>query len=202
MGPERQLSDIEDESTDDLNDQDYANHSDASSDFPLPSKRMRRTENPPSTAYHDLEKDSSDVPNQDVLTNPSTTAPQSEEIPIRGFLTLKTFESQVIYCFSLAQDLSPYAGGTYISKSGDRGDSEQIPRQEQTISSRPVRHSEYSPEDDKLLRHLKEDESLSWDEIAKQFPGRSKGTLQVRYCTKLKRRPGTTQKAKKRRRLD
>ncbi|KFY28252.1 hypothetical protein V491_00550 [Pseudogymnoascus sp. VKM F-3775] len=49
------------------------------------------------------------------------------------------------------------------------------------IVSRP-----YSAADDDLLIRLKEDDKLPWDEIAKSFPGRTKGTLQVRYSTKLK----------------
>lgn len=33
---------------------------------------------------------------------------------------------------------------------------------------------------------LKEKKNLTWKQIADFFPGRSSGTLQVRYCTKLK----------------
>jgi hypothetical protein len=44
----------------------------------------------------------------------------------------------------------------------------------------------FSPEDDQLLVDLKENKSLTWKQIAEFFPGRSSGTLQVRYCTKLK----------------
>jgi hypothetical protein len=44
----------------------------------------------------------------------------------------------------------------------------------------------FTPEDDRLLVDLKENKSLSWKQIAEFFPGRSSGTLQVRYCTKLK----------------
>ncbi|KAI9148642.1 hypothetical protein HJFPF1_10683 [Paramyrothecium foliicola] len=49
----------------------------------------------------------------------------------------------------------------------------------------------YSPEEDSLLIALK-DQGLSWKDIhvehGKQFPKRAKGSLQVRYCTKLKHR--------------
>jgi hypothetical protein len=49
----------------------------------------------------------------------------------------------------------------------------------------------YSPEEDSLLIALK-DQGLSWKDIheehRKQFPERAKGSLQVRYCTKLKHR--------------
>lgn len=44
----------------------------------------------------------------------------------------------------------------------------------------------FTPEDDQLLVDLKENKSLTWGQLAEFFPGRSSGTLQVRYCTKLK----------------
>jgi hypothetical protein len=40
--------------------------------------------------------------------------------------------------------------------------------------------------DDTLLLELKETKGLMWKQIKSFFPGRSSGTLQVRYCTKLK----------------
>lgn len=44
----------------------------------------------------------------------------------------------------------------------------------------------FTPEDDQKLVDLKENKALTWKQIADFFPGRSSGTLQVRYCTKLK----------------
>jgi hypothetical protein len=44
--------------------------------------------------------------------------------------------------------------------------------------------------DDVLLVELKETKNLTWKQIADFFPGRSSGTLQVRYCTKLKAKMG------------
>ncbi|KAK3676603.1 hypothetical protein LTR78_003377 [Recurvomyces mirabilis] len=44
----------------------------------------------------------------------------------------------------------------------------------------------FTAEDDALLVDLKETKNLTWKQIADFFPGRSSGTLQVRYCTKLK----------------
>ncbi|KAJ4292114.1 hypothetical protein N0V88_005741 [Collariella sp. IMI 366227] len=44
----------------------------------------------------------------------------------------------------------------------------------------------FTPEDDQLLVDLKENRNLTWKQIADFFPGRTSGTLQVRYCTKLK----------------
>ncbi|KAG4423697.1 hypothetical protein IFR04_003122 [Cadophora malorum] len=64
----------------------------------------------------------------------------------------------------------------------------RLPVQERDLS-RPVRNTRFSSEDDKLLLQLKE-KGLSWDEISDHFPGRSKGTLQVHYSTKLKDNKG------------
>lgn len=46
--------------------------------------------------------------------------------------------------------------------------------------------SKFTPENDALLVHLKEKKDLTWKQIADFFPGRTSGTLQVRYCTKLR----------------
>ena len=44
----------------------------------------------------------------------------------------------------------------------------------------------FTAEEDALLVELKETKNLTWKQIADFFPGRTSGTLQVRYCTKLK----------------
>ncbi|KAK6434625.1 hypothetical protein LTR95_009191 [Oleoguttula sp. CCFEE 5521] len=44
----------------------------------------------------------------------------------------------------------------------------------------------YTAEDDALLVELKKTKNFAWKQISNLFPGRSSGTLQVRYCTKLK----------------
>ncbi|CAL5870137.1 uncharacterized protein PFLUO_LOCUS4372 [Penicillium psychrofluorescens] len=44
----------------------------------------------------------------------------------------------------------------------------------------------FTREEDLLLVELKEIKNLTWKQIADFFPGRTSGTLQVRYCTKLK----------------
>lgn len=53
----------------------------------------------------------------------------------------------------------------------------------------------FTLEDDALLVDLKENKSLTWKQIADFFPGRTAGTLQVRYCTKFK--AGTVQRTEK-----
>lgn len=44
----------------------------------------------------------------------------------------------------------------------------------------------FTPEEDDLLRDLKENKNLGWKDIGAFFPHRTAETLQVRYCTKLK----------------
>ncbi|KAK5681369.1 hypothetical protein LTR17_027475 [Elasticomyces elasticus] len=44
----------------------------------------------------------------------------------------------------------------------------------------------FTIEDDALLVELKKTKNLTWKQISNFSPGRSSGTLQVRYCTKLK----------------
>jgi hypothetical protein len=46
----------------------------------------------------------------------------------------------------------------------------------------------FSFEEDDLLRQLKERDHLPWNRISAHFPGRTKGSLQVRYSTRLKDR--------------
>ena len=46
----------------------------------------------------------------------------------------------------------------------------------------------YSLEEDALLAKLKEVDKLSWDEMVAHFNGRTKGSLQVRYSSKVSRR--------------
>lgn len=55
-------------------------------------------------------------------------------------------------------------------------------------SGQGTKGTEFSADEDELLISLKENDGLSWSEIAKHFPGRTKGSLQVRYSTKLKTR--------------
>ncbi|KAH9205178.1 hypothetical protein DL95DRAFT_318109 [Leptodontidium sp. 2 PMI_412] len=74
--------------------------------------------------------------------------------------------------------LSPPAGFT-PSVIGHPGAPRPTPRPRKS-------KSKFTPEDDQKLVDLKENKNLTWKQIAEFFPGRSQGTLQVRYCTKLK----------------
>lgn len=55
------------------------------------------------------------------------------------------------------------------------------------VRRRGGKHSVFTSEDDELLIDLKEKQCLRSKDIAKEFPGKSANTLQVRYCTRLGR---------------
>lgn len=51
---------------------------------------------------------------------------------------------------------------------------------------------QYSKEEDDLLKYLREVRKVSWEDMIDHFAGRTRGSLQVRYSTKLKNRSSTT----------
>ncbi len=196
--------------SDDSNDEDYSEMSDAAPSKtrgrPRSRKRVRRAKD---TEHNDMVSTSTPSLNfscQAVTASPSDGVQESEEIPVHGYLTLKTIESKVVYCLTFSQDLLPGPRRTSqrqgtaksVSSISDRRDSEWSPLQERATNI-PARNSRFPPEDDELLLQLK-GEGLSWDMISHRFPGRSKGTLQVHYSTKLKPRSETSKNTKKRRR--
>jgi hypothetical protein len=157
-------------------------------------KRVRPAKD---TEHNEVETPSThplNISYQAIAATSSGSIQESEEIPIHGYLKLKTIESKVVYCLTFSQELLPKPSGTSqrqdiarsVSNSSDRRDSERSPVQEWAMS-RPVRNSRFSSEDDELLLQLK-GEGLSWDKISERFPKRSKGSLQVHYSTKLKPR--------------
>ena len=78
-----------------------------------------------------------------------------------------------------AHDTSPTTSGGPPSVVGQLGMPDPAPRPRGP-------KLKFTPEEDALLVELKEEKNLTWKQIADFFPGRTSGTLQVRYCTKLK----------------
>lgn len=200
---------VDDGVSDDSNDEDYDDMSDAAaSETRRPPRSRKRAKRVKDMEHNDVETPSThslNVSHQATTATSSISMQESEEIPIHGYLTLKTIESRVVYCLTFSQDLLPgprrtsqRQGIAKMSVSSDRRDSERSPLQEQAMN-KPVKNLRFSPEEDELLRQLKGD-GLPWDEISDRFPGRSKGTLQVRYSTKLKPRPEKSKNTKRRRR--
>ncbi|KAJ5559583.1 hypothetical protein N7513_001982 [Penicillium frequentans] len=122
-----------------------------------------------------------------------TSLQDTETIAVRGFLTRQILLSRVVYSFTFEEQREQ-------SESKDRAkvptDSDKGIRKESSKKSKTQKPKAYNAttgtrllrEDDRLLIELKEKGDLSWNQIAEHFPGRSKGALQVRYCTRLKNR--------------
>jgi WD40 repeat protein len=68
-----------------------------------------------------------------------------------------------------------------------------VPQQTRPTNNSGSNHGiPYTKEEDDLLKYLREERNVSWDEMIDHFSGRTRGSLQVRYSTKLKNRDSTT----------
>ena len=116
-----------------------------------------------------------------------------ETIPIRGFLTRQVLLSRVIYSVTFKEraeysytQRSGRATSYYENKIGSQHSKQ--PPQKGSRAGKSTGPTRVLSKDDQLLIELKEERSLPWKRIAEYFPGRSEGSLQVRYCTRLKGR--------------
>ncbi|CAG8902812.1 unnamed protein product [Penicillium egyptiacum] len=114
-----------------------------------------------------------------------------ETIPVQGFLTRQILFSRVIYSVTVEEQAehscsqrSGRATSHYENKSGSQHSKQ--PPQKGSRAGKTTGPTRFLPKDDQLLIELKEERSLPWKRIAEYFPGRSEGSLQVRYCTRLK----------------
>lgn len=179
---------IDDGSAND-SDKDYADMSDAAGSKrrgrPYSRKRVRWTKD----RENDVKRSPThplDVSCQAAAAASSSSTQESEEMPIHGYLTLKTVASKVVYCLTFSQLLPrPQHQGQRQDSTPDLEKSQSItpdsgaPLQRQTVR-RP-----WTREEDTKLGMMKK-KGYSWEEIHAALPHRSKGTLQVRYSTKVK----------------
>ncbi|KAI7969360.1 hypothetical protein EIK77_000913 [Talaromyces pinophilus] len=168
--------------SDDENDADYPDHSDTenASESLHPCKRRRRGPGDASAASRVLKHLSSETPPAKQPESPQEDSnPESESIPIQGFLQLRTKGTEVIYSLEFSQ--------THFSSFFS--DKQMKFPQTHPRTAYPTTKTPYSPEEDELIIDLKA-QKLSWDEIedqfAERFPHRKKSSLQVHYCNKLK----------------
>lgn len=104
---------------------------------------------------------------------------ESKPIPIQGTLTLQACGQDVFYCVNFSQLPAT-----------------QLPWTLTPIGNQSLKRARFSLKEDNQLVTLKKTKNLTWDDIAQHFPGRSKGSLQVRH-SKLKgvrQRPRREQK--------
>jgi hypothetical protein len=118
----------------------------------------------------------------------------SEEIPVCGSLKLKEVDGKMVYYLTFSQSLLPHC---LKRKQNDAGRSLRSTSHERAASSlaqppgQGVRRKyRFKEEDDNKIIRMRE-EGKSWDEIAKEVPGSTKGSIQVRFSTKLKDRKVT-----------
>jgi hypothetical protein len=199
-------SDRDSESSDDSDDGEYIE------ECPRLAKRSKRVRFSDTMRHAPYESQETPISPADTFDNESqgiaevtSDMYESEEIQIRGVLRLKTVGPKILYNLTFYQEPSPRpvdveerqddATGTIRTGHSVRSAS---PRMAGRCRASRGRYS-FSEKDDQRLKRLKE-EGLPWDKIAEQFPGSTKGSLQVRYSTKLKDRLENTNKSKKRRR--
>jgi hypothetical protein len=127
----------------------------------------------------------------------SNTGAAYQEWPMRGFFKLITIGNEVRYGmeFSLedAQQLCAAAFPLHTSSAGSNASlsaqpfsvCNQADNASGATQSRNKRPRFTADEDAKLV-DLKEGRGWSWEDIQREFPGRSTGSLQVRYSTRLK----------------
>ncbi|EED12006.1 hypothetical protein TSTA_000780 [Talaromyces stipitatus ATCC 10500] len=164
---------------------------DESSEYSRPAKRLKRghiLDTISSTSQETVPRLSPESPLTRQPETPQQEAnPESESIPVQGFLKLRYIGSEVVYCLELSQShvSSLFAGG---QTKGTR------PSRQEGFST--FRSRKFSPEEDAFIVELKS-KNYSWgmieDRFAQQFPYRSKVSLQVHYCTKLKKLKEKTQ---------
>jgi hypothetical protein len=146
--------------------------------------------------------DTLDNESQGTAESRSDMAYVAEEIPVSGVLTLKEVDGKMQYCPTFSQDLLPCFLGreqndTSCALTSARSVRSVLPSVQGRGRASRGRYK-FEDEDDLLLKQLKE-EGKSWNEIAKRFPGTTKGSLQVRYSTKLKDRLEPPKHRKRRR---
>ena len=186
--------------SDDPNDCDYTDENDSGvgdiSALPRPAKKQRRAaamKVQPTRVRHRSPHSVSSPPAQseEVFANPppAPSLQDIETIPVRGFLTRQTFLSSVVYSCTFEEDRQPSCPHGPAKPPAYSENLDQIGRTKQLSSKKPTAHAtRFLPDEDELLVDLKERRCLPWSRIAKHFPGRTKGSLQVRYSTRLKNR--------------
>jgi hypothetical protein len=203
-GVECAASDRCSESSDDSNDEEYVEE----------PRRLRKRKR---VRFSKTVKYAPDGPKEtlmspaDTLDNESQgglsdVAYASEEIPVSGLLTLKVVDGRMQYNLTFSQDLLLRFLG---QKQSERSNASRSTCSNGSTSSLVERRGvgrrgryRFKKEDDDKIIQMRE-KGKSWDEIAEEISGSTKGSIQVHYSTKLKDRiMGTPKRVSKRRRVE
>ncbi|KAJ5330582.1 hypothetical protein N7476_000365 [Penicillium atrosanguineum] len=200
--PSNIASDHSSDDSDDPDDRDYVESrtkSQRRKPFSRPAKQARRsvTRVAPARAISNesLPLSNADAGDSEISEEQEfpTSLRDTETIAVSGFLTRQIFLSRVVYSFTF-QEQREQSCSNERTKGPRANDKEVHEESSKKSKARKPKANNASTgarvlsEDDLLLIKLKEKGDLSWNQIAQHFPGRSKGALQVRYCTRLKNR--------------
>lgn len=128
-----------------------------------------------------------------ILRDQFSSVPAEERLQFLSWL----FEGALSRCLpgpSRSDDASALKGteregGITTSSAKQSSKGTKVVTGKPTCSSR--KRLDYSAEENRLLVQLREEESLPWSEVSKRFdqrfPGRSQGSIQVHWSTKLKK---------------
>ena len=113
----------------------------------------------------------------------SDCSPQNQNILGRAILTVQSDRSKPAYLFTFMPEPGQLLSSRDPHPHYKEHDQLKSVGPPVNISGKPQL---YSSEDNALLVRLKEQEGMSWSEIAQNFPGRNVSSLQVHYSTKLR----------------
>ena len=195
-------SDHSSDDSDDPDDRDYVESrtkSQRRKPFSRPTKQARRSRTPvaPARAIYNesLPLSTTDAGGSEISEAQEfpTSLRDTETIAVSGFLTRQIFLSRVVYSFTFEEQREQSCSNEWTK--GPRASDKEVHEESSKKSKarKPKANNastgaQVLSEDDRRLIELKEKRDMSWNQIAQHFPGRSKGALQVRYCTRLKNR--------------
>ncbi|KAK4889885.1 hypothetical protein LTR27_011398 [Elasticomyces elasticus] len=117
---------------------------------------------------------------QIIATGPALQLTQELESALVPVADLNTVGTKLIVPSAIKRD-----GATRSSEDVPARTTEATP-----VATRSVAGQPYTEDDNILISRLRETEGRSWDEIMPYFPGRSKGSLNTHFSTKVKGRYG------------
>ncbi|KAI9777289.1 MAG: hypothetical protein M1816_004807 [Peltula sp. TS41687] len=109
-----------------------------------------------------------------------------EEWPVRGFLKRKRIGSEELFTMEFTLDQFRHQLPSPASSDKSWRTSTDMKTRTTGAQFKTLRRTRFTEEEDELLIDLKENRNFTWEQIKCCFPGRTTGTLQVHYCTKLK----------------
>lgn len=158
-------------------------------------RRTDRTHTANRSGLHTPAHSASSVSSHDLFVGADAEMPAAryEEWPLQGAMLKRLFVDGKV-TFQLQFGWEPCVGDHSPGSHSDNRSQTQGAEGSHRTQRSPA-SNDYTREEEDLIAKLKEEQQLRWPEIHKQFSEkfpqrRSQGSLQVRYCTRLKMRSG------------